>query len=37
MDEVISQIFKSLIKDLVTDVNKPEIFSIFKESMQKQV
>lgn len=35
MDEVISQIFKSLIKDLVTDINKPEIFSIFMESLHK--
>ena len=35
MDEVISQIFKSLLKDMVTTINKPEIFGIFQEAIKK--
>lgn len=35
MDEVVSQIFKGLTKDLVSSINKPEIFAIYKNAMQK--
>lgn len=35
MDDAISQIFKSLTKDLVGLVNKPEIFDIYKSAIQK--
>jgi hypothetical protein len=35
MDEVVSQIFKGLTKDLVSAINKPEIFAIYKTAMQK--
>ena len=35
MDEVVSQIFKGLTKDLVALINKPEIFAIYKSAMQK--
>lgn len=35
MDDIISQIFKSLTKDLVAMINKPEIFSIYKHAMHK--
>jgi len=35
MDEAVSQIFKSLTKDLVGLVNKPEIFAIYRNAVQK--
>ena len=35
MDDVVSQIFKGLTKDLVSMINKPEIFAIYKNAMQK--
>jgi len=35
MDDVVSQIFKGLTKDLVALINKPEIFAIYKNAMQK--
>jgi hypothetical protein len=35
MDDVVSQIFKALTKDLVGLINKPEIFAIYKSAMQK--
>ena len=35
MDDVVSQIFKGVTKDLVSAINKPEIFAIYKSAMQK--
>jgi hypothetical protein len=35
MDDIVSQIFKGLTKDLVSAINKPEIFAIYKSAMQK--
>ena len=35
MDDIVSQIFKGLTKDLVSTINKPEIFAIYKNAMQK--
>jgi hypothetical protein len=35
LDDIVSQIFKGLTKDLVSKVNKPEIFAIYKNAMQK--
>ncbi len=35
MDDIVSQIFKGLTKDLVSTINKPEIFAIYKSAMQK--
>ncbi|MFZ4084737.1 MAG: hypothetical protein ACOYK1_04265 [Vampirovibrionia bacterium] len=35
MDDIVTQIFKGLTKDLVSAVNKPEIFAIYKSGMQK--
>jgi hypothetical protein len=35
LDDTICQIFKGLTKDLVSLVNKPEIFAIYKNAMQK--
>ncbi|MBU6196543.1 MAG: hypothetical protein KGO93_03125 [Cyanobacteria bacterium REEB446] len=35
IDDVVSQIFKGLTKDLVSSINKPEIFAIYKNAMQK--
>jgi hypothetical protein len=35
MDDIVSQIFKGLTKDLVSMINKPEIFAIYKSAMQK--
>ncbi|MFM7459040.1 MAG: hypothetical protein ACKO3R_10355 [bacterium] len=35
MDDIVSQIFKGLTKDLVSTINKPEIFAIYQSAMQK--